>query len=304
MDERTAQKPLGGWPALAALFAVLTVAATLGAGWDLVDQIAGWNIAFTAAAICALAGMLAARRASAAEHRYRWGCWAAAAACWLGGQIAWDVFSVIGFPASPNVADLCWYGFAVLVMAGLLRSPAETRTTRAVAIVEALPLVAAAMALTFAELWTHGGAVELSAGARLSALAYPALYVSAAILTLQVMVGGSLRQVRGPGPRLVLLGIVMPGRRLHRWTEQLLDAELRHGQDAGRPAVGPRPARHRRGRRAGRRPARAARRRRRDEPPRRHPARGHLRRADRRARAHRLRGPAARRAADARRRAR
>src|SRR5687768_11481291 len=109
MDERTAQKPLGGWPALAALFAVLTVAATLGAGWGLVDRTAGWNTAFTAAAACALAGMLVARRASAGEHRYRWGCWAAAAACWLGGQVAWDVFSVIGFPASPNVADLGWY---------------------------------------------------------------------------------------------------------------------------------------------------------------------------------------------------
>jgi diguanylate cyclase (GGDEF)-like protein len=230
MDARTAQKPLGRWPALAAAFAVLTVPAVLAAAWGLVDTVAGWNIAFTASAVCALAGMLAARHASAAEHRYRWGCWAAAAALWVAGQLAWDVFSVIGFPSSPNIADGCWYGFAVLVMAGLLRAPAASWAARAVAVVEALPLVAAAMALTFAELWDHGGAAELTSAVRLSALAYPALYVSAAILTLQVMVGGSLRQVRGPGPRLVLLGIVIQAVAFILWSEQLLTASYVMGE--------------------------------------------------------------------------
>ncbi len=230
MDARTAQTQLGRWPALAALSAVLTVAATLGAGWGLIDSTAGWDCAFTTAAICALAGMLAARRASAIEHRYRWGCWVAAAALWLAGQLAWDVFSVIGFPSSPNIADVCWFGFAALVMVGLMRSQADSRAARAVAIVEALPLVAAAMALTFAELWTHGGSAELTTPARLSALAYPALYVAAAILTLQVMVGGSLRQVRGPGPRLVLLGIVIQAVAFTVWSEQLLTATYVMGE--------------------------------------------------------------------------
>ena len=230
MDARTAQKPPGRWPAVAAGFAVLTLVATLTAAWGLVSATAGWNTAFTASAACALAGMLAARHASAAEHRYRWGCWVAAAALWVAGQLAWDLFSVIGFPSTPNVADLCWYGFALLVMAGLLRAPAASRAARAVAVVEALPLVAAAMALTFAELWSHGGADELTAAARVSALAYPALYVSAAILTLQVMVGGSLRQVRGPGPRLVLLGIVIQAAAFILWSEQLLTASYVMGE--------------------------------------------------------------------------
>ena len=225
MHTRAPQRSLGAWPALAGLFAVLAIAATFAASWGAVDNVAGWNAAFTASAICALAGMLAARRASAPEHRYRWGCWVAAAALWLGGQIAWNVFSAIGFPTSPNVADLGWYGFAVLVIVGLLRSPAGTPASRAVAIVEVLPLVAAAMALTFAELWTHSGASSLPTAARLSALAYPALYVFAAILTLQVMVGGSLRQIRGPGPRLVLLGIVIQAIAFISWTGQLLHEE-------------------------------------------------------------------------------
>src|SRR5215218_387405 len=222
MDARTHARSLGPWPALAATAAVVAVVAMAAAAWGLVDPGLSWNAAFTAAAACALSGTLAARRGSVPEHRYRWGCWAAAAGCWLAGQIAWDVFSEIGFPRAPNVADLCWYLFALLVAAGLLRSPAGSRGERAVALVESLPLIAAVSALTFAELWEHGGGAGLSLAERLSALAYPALYVSAAVLTLQVMVGGSLRQVRGPGPRLVLLGIVLQAVAFIFWSEELL----------------------------------------------------------------------------------
>ena len=227
MDARAPARPLGSWPALAAVAALLGVAAMAAAAWDAVGSVAGWNTAFTAAAACALFGMLAARRGSVPEHRYRWTCWAGAAGCWLGGQIAWDVFSEIGFPTSPNVADLGWYGFAVFVAAGLLRFPAGARHERAVALVETLPLIAAATALTFAELANHGS--QLPLGPRLSALAYPVLYVSAAVLTLQVMVGGSLRQVRGPGPRLVLLGIVMQAIAFIFWSHQLLHASYEMG---------------------------------------------------------------------------
>src|SRR5215217_6489976 len=229
MHARTPARSLGPWPVLAALLAVTTVVATLAAAWHSIDSVTGWNVAFTSAAGCALAGMLAARSASAPEHRYRWGCWTAAAGCWLAGQVAWDVFSSAGFPASPNVADLCWYGFAILVIAGLLRSP-ENGRARAVAVAEALPLVAAATALTFAELWTHVGAAGLTTSTRLSALTYPALYVSAAILTLQVMVGGSLRLIRGPGPRLVLFGIVIQAVAFILWSEQLLQSDYVMGE--------------------------------------------------------------------------
>jgi diguanylate cyclase (GGDEF)-like protein len=221
MDARAHARAQGPWPAPASIAAVVAVVAMAAAAWG-GEATAGWNSAFTAGGACALFGMLAARAASVPEHRYRWGCWTAAAGCWLAGQIAWDVYSVVGFPASPNVADFGWYAFALLVAAGLLRSRAQTRAERAVALVEALPLIAAVTALTFAELWTHGSGGDLPLAGRLSALAYPALYVSAAVLTLQVMVGGSLRQVRGPGPRLVLLGIVMQAVAFIFWSEELL----------------------------------------------------------------------------------
>jgi diguanylate cyclase (GGDEF)-like protein len=223
MDARIHARTLGPWPALAALAAVLAVVAMAAGSSGLGDTVAGWNVAFTAAAVCALAGMIAARRGSAPEHRYRWTCWTVATACWLAGQAAWDVFTAIGFPTSPNVADLFWYGFAIFVAAGLLRFPARAKGERAVALVETLPLIAAVIALTFAELADDGS--QLSLATRLSALAYPALYVSAAVLTLQAMVGGSLRQIRGPGPRLVLLGIVMQAVAFIFWSHQLLHAD-------------------------------------------------------------------------------
>jgi hypothetical protein len=78
-------------------------------------------VAWTAAAVSALAGMALGLRSGAAEERDRWTWWVAAAACWLVGQIAWDVFAVVGSPRSPNVADLGWWAFAALVILGLVR---------------------------------------------------------------------------------------------------------------------------------------------------------------------------------------
>ncbi len=39
--------------------------------------------------------------------------WAAASGCWLIGQLAWDLFGIIGFPLSPSLADIAWWGFAL-----------------------------------------------------------------------------------------------------------------------------------------------------------------------------------------------
>ena len=168
MDARAPARRLGPWPALAAPTAVVAVAAMVAAAWDGAG-VPGWDTAFTAGALCALFGMLAARATSAPEHRYRWGCWTAAAACWLAGQIAWDVYAVVGFPSSPSLADLGWFAFAVLVAAGLLRSPGR-KAERTVALVETLPLIATVTTLTFAELWEPGAGHGLSLGDRLTAM--------------------------------------------------------------------------------------------------------------------------------------
>jgi len=186
-------------------------------GWS----IAAWDVAWTASALSALVGTLVARRHSAAANRWRWTLWALACASWLAGQIGWDVYGVVGFPPSPNLADAGWWGFAVLVMVSALRSPGP-RGVRAVALAETLPLIGAAVALGIGELWPSVASSSLSLGPKLSAIAYPIVYACAAVLLLHAMVGGTLRAQRTPAMRLVLAGIAAQAVAFMLWTVQLL----------------------------------------------------------------------------------
>ena len=43
--------------------------------------------------------------------------------CWLFGQLAWNLFGIVGSPTSPNAADFGWWAFAVLVMLSIVRMP-------------------------------------------------------------------------------------------------------------------------------------------------------------------------------------
>lgn len=181
-----------------------------------------WNIAWTTGAVSALASMLLAHRASTGERRIRSALLAAATASWLVGQLAWDVFAVAGMPGSPNLADIGYWGFALLVIGAMLRSPSRSATHRAVTAAENIPLIAAAAALTFSFLWSDASQSTLSGLARASALAYPAFYVSAAVLTLQAMVGGSLRRSRSWASLLVLGGIVAQAVAFILWSDDLL----------------------------------------------------------------------------------
>src|SRR5258708_5322072 len=108
-----------------------------------------WNVAWTAGAVAALAGMLGARSAAPEGERSRWTWWSAAAAAWLLGQLAWDFFTVYGGPPSPNLADAGWFSFALLVMGGLVGSRTTSRTLRLLALAQALALIVAVPALPF-----------------------------------------------------------------------------------------------------------------------------------------------------------
>jgi diguanylate cyclase (GGDEF)-like protein len=148
----------------------------------------------------------------------------AAAGSWLAGQLAWDVSSVAGVAPSPSAADVAWWGFAILVIAGLLRPARGSRAVRLVMFVEALPVAAAAMALTFAWLWSDAAASPLAPAARASALVYPVVYVTAAVLTLHaVLASPLLRRVIGIGPALVLAGVVVEAAGFVVWSKELLD---------------------------------------------------------------------------------
>ena len=182
-----------------------------------------WNTAWTAGALAALGGMLSARRAAPHDERARWTWWTAAAAAWLIGQLAWDVFFELGAPPSPNLADAGFFSFALLVMGGLVGTRNASRTLRLLAVAEALPLIVAATALTLSAFWPDVAASDLSTAGIASALAYPLLYVTAAVLTLQAMIAGALHGIRGGGVRLVLAGIVAQAVAFIFWGGQLLD---------------------------------------------------------------------------------
>ena len=191
--------------------------------WSARAAPAGFDVAWTAGAACAVAGLLVARRSADRATRATWAWLSVAAFSWLLGQLAWNLFELVGSPGSPNLADAGWWGFALLVIAGLLQTSGREGGVRTVRYIEALPLIASAMALTCALLWSHAERSSLPLSDRLSALVYPALYVSAAVVTLQAMVAGALRRAPGAGVPFVLLGIVIQAAAFILWSHQLLD---------------------------------------------------------------------------------
>jgi diguanylate cyclase (GGDEF)-like protein len=188
-----------------------------------------WDVAWTSAAMGALAGTLLARRVASAPNRSRWTLWAAACGSWLFGQLAWDLFGIIGSPASPNPADIGWWAFAVLVTLSIVRMRAPSRSLRLVAAVEVLPVILGAAALVYAELWHDAQTSMLAVAPRVSALVYPVLYVSAAVLALQALLGGAVTTVRSTPSRLVLGGIMAQAFSFIMWSEQLLDQSYHPG---------------------------------------------------------------------------
>ncbi len=214
MNRRTATAILA--PLVVALGAMVAAYAGLGAG-------VCFDVAWTSAAIAATGGTALAWRHAHPANRDRWRLWTIACACWLFGQLAWDLFGIIGFPQSPNIADLGWWAFALLAMASMVRLARGPRPVRIVAAIESLQLVAAALALCFGEQWSWVGRSSLALAPKLAALAYPAFYVSATVLTIQAVLAGSLSGVRNRAPRLVLAGVGVQAIAFIMWSNQLLE---------------------------------------------------------------------------------
>jgi diguanylate cyclase (GGDEF)-like protein len=224
--------PRLGWPV--AIPACLSVVAMLLTKLT-ADVALWWDVAWTSAAVAALAGTLMARRTARGPNRVRWTLWAAAAGAWLFGQLAWDVYGIVGAPASPNLADLGWWAFAVLVTLSIVRMRGGSGSLRLVAAVEVLPVILGAAALVYAELWQCGHVSTLAVAPRISALVYPVLYVSAAVVALQALLGGAVITVRSMPSRLVLGGVIAQACAFIMWSEQLLDQRYHPGQTAVDP---------------------------------------------------------------------
>ncbi len=181
-----------------------------------------FNVAWTAAAVSATIGTAGARRRALPEHRTRWTLWTAANAAWLLGQLMWNLYGIVGFPHDPNLADVCWWGFAMLVTVSMLRPPRTDRSIQAVVAVESAPLICAAITLCLSLLWRTAAHSAASPVTKLSDLVYPCLYASATILILQAMLGGVLRGQRHPALGLVLGGTATVSLAFMLWSGQLL----------------------------------------------------------------------------------
>ena len=171
------------------------------------EQRVVFDVAWTAAALSATAGTGLARARTRPENRLRWTFWTFAAGSWLFGQVMWDLYEVVGFPASPNLADVGWWGFALGLALGVLRLPRAERSLLAVALMESLPLICATVSLCVALLWHSFIRSPAPLSVRITDLSYPCVYASAAILTLQAMLGGAIRRtLRGSSLPLFFCG--------------------------------------------------------------------------------------------------
>ena len=87
------------------------------------------SVSWTLAGVFAVAGTARAMRRASGGWKATWRLLTAAVGLWVVGQLLWNLYAVKGFPASPNLADLCWLAFAALVAVALYRPVSYTHLT-------------------------------------------------------------------------------------------------------------------------------------------------------------------------------
>lgn len=187
----------------------------------------GWLIG----SLVAVVGVGAVMRRSGQRDRAGWALLLAGCAVWLVGELFWIAYGLTRYPASPNPADLCWLAFAILTALGIMRLGASARG-RAVSSLELAPLLVAVCALLAALLWSDIDSSALSTAAEVTALAYPVLYVSAALVMLQSVVTGTLDLKANMGMALVVIGLVINAIACVLWTPLLLTQSYVSGTNA------------------------------------------------------------------------
>jgi diguanylate cyclase (GGDEF)-like protein len=218
---------------LAALLAASLVSIGCASAAYVADTPRLWltNLAWTVAAGIAVTGVAAATRRSEPSARPGWRLLLAGCVAWLAGQVIWDVYNTAA-PASPNPADFCWLAFAALGAVGVHRLGKISERERATSWLEVVPLIVAVCTLLTALLWRQIAASDLSAAGQVTALAYPAAYVSAALVMIQAVVAGTVDLRRNLGLGAVLAGLVVEALAFILWSPSLLGATYAIGTNA------------------------------------------------------------------------
>jgi PAS domain S-box-containing protein len=187
---------------------------------------------WTLAGVFVVLGVASARRRATGEQRRGWSILLAGSLAWLGGELAYDVYGLIGFPASPNVSDLGWFTFAICTTIGVTKLVPAAPSAQRVAGLERLPLIAATGALVVALFADAATASTLPVPARVSALAYAVLYASVPIVMIQALIGGTISLRRSPALVAVLAGALVEAVAYVLWTPQILAGSYAAGASA------------------------------------------------------------------------
>jgi diguanylate cyclase (GGDEF)-like protein len=214
--------------AFVALFAGLASFLLVDTPYTLLSADIGW----TAGALAALLGLVARLRKSPPEERSGWATLVAGSAAFLCGQIAWDFFGLTSFPASPNLADACWIAAAPLSGLGMHRLARRVRHSNVISWLELTPLMICVCALILAVLWDKVPVGPGAFPADVTALAYPAVYASTALVILQLVVRGAIDLRGNPGMVAMLLGIGVEAVAFILWAPALLEESYVVGASA------------------------------------------------------------------------
>ena len=180
------------------------------------------NVAWTSSGLAALVASASAFCRGRGAVRRAWGYLLAATASWVIGQLFWIAYSIGSLPPSPNVADVAWYGFAVLAGFGVYHL---SGLPRQIAGIEALPLVAASGTLVCALFEKSIETSQLSKWAEYATVAYPVLYVAVTVVLLQTMIGGGRPLLRERSVLLVLGAVALESLGFVVWAPKLLAGE-------------------------------------------------------------------------------
>jgi diguanylate cyclase (GGDEF)-like protein len=183
------------------------------------DSVWWTNVAWTVAAVAAMAGLWHAALLAPEETRGGWRMLAYAGTAWLAGQILWDLWS-LGLPMH-LVADLSWLLFAPFSAVGLARVAATESRGRQL-VWETGPVVTATAALVMGLLYNDFATASLDGVERWVAMAYPVIYSVVPAMTAQVLLADRVRISRRPDLVLVALGIAVQAIGFTLWAPRLL----------------------------------------------------------------------------------
>jgi signal transduction histidine kinase len=206
-------------------FALLALALAMHAGaWLVSDDLASSasEVGWTAAAAFAVLGLADAARRCHDDERRIWTALAGAAALWLIGQIAWDLYSATGrTPPTPGLADILWLAFPVLTAVGLYRHAPATSRVRWILDLDAVTLGIGVGAVTVALNWPELAASTIPLPAKITSIAYPVLYSVAIAAAVGALVGAP-EVLRRVDVQLVVAGVVAEGVAFSLWCPQIL----------------------------------------------------------------------------------